>query len=612
MGCIALWILLSGLDDFFICLIFLKNRQKPFPWPTEQELARAPQRRIAVFVPLWREHAVIGRMLDRNLSAILYRNYDIFVGAYPNDPLTIGAVEEVASRNPQVHLVVGSKDGPTSKGDCLNTIYQAMLRYEARRQIRFEAVVTHDAEDLVHPESLRLIDWFAQTYEMVQVPVLPLPTSPWEFTHGVYCDEFAEYQFKDIPARQSLRSFVPSNGVGTGFTRAATDRLAKIRHGRVFDPECLTEDYENGLRLYLLGARQIFLPIRFAATGPVATREYFPRTLGAAVRQRTRWVTGIALQGWRRNGWRGPLRLVYWFWRDRKALVSNLVSPIASMLFVAGAASFGASLLFHRPWSFGASLPEWFPWVYFPTTLLSVAQIGVRMDCCARIYGWRFVALAPVRIFWANTINCAATALALWQFVLAGASRRALVWTKTEHVYLGQTAHDAGRPRLGEALVRIGCVSMGDLNEALSSVPEGVRLGEYLFQARKIREEDLYRALSVHHGIPLGKPADDEISRAVTRTFPAAVVKRCRAMPFRVAAGHLHVAITDLPSGESALELARHCALAIRFRLVLPRDFEDLAGEYLPRAADSAPRQWATAKDRQNVPKSYVTADSGP
>jgi Type II secretion system (T2SS), protein E, N-terminal domain len=74
----------------------------------------------------------------------------------------------------------------------------------------------------------------------------------------------------------------------------------------------------------------------------------------------------------------------------------------------------------------------------------------------------------------------------------------------------------------------------------------------------------------------------------VTRTFPVAVARRCKAMPFCVAAGHLHVATTDLPSRESALELARHSTLATRFRLVMPKDFEDLAGEYLPRAADSA------------------------
>jgi len=49
-------------------------------------------------------------------------------------------------------------------------------------------------------------------------PVLPGCLRGWtKFTHGLYCDEFAEYQLKDIPARQRLGGFLPSNGVGTGF-----------------------------------------------------------------------------------------------------------------------------------------------------------------------------------------------------------------------------------------------------------------------------------------------------------------------------------------------------------------------------------------------------------
>ena len=54
---------------------------------------------------------------------------------------------------------------------------------------------------------------------MVQVPVLPLPTPFRELTHGIYCDDFAEYQSIDMPARQINRSFIPSNGVGTGYSR---------------------------------------------------------------------------------------------------------------------------------------------------------------------------------------------------------------------------------------------------------------------------------------------------------------------------------------------------------------------------------------------------------
>ena len=77
----------------------------------------------------------------------------------------------------------------------------------------------HDAEDLIHPQAFALINRERLRYDMVQVPVLPLKTGFGDVTHGVYCDEFAEFQMIDMRARQLSRSFIPSNGVGTGFAR---------------------------------------------------------------------------------------------------------------------------------------------------------------------------------------------------------------------------------------------------------------------------------------------------------------------------------------------------------------------------------------------------------
>jgi hypothetical protein len=39
---------------------------------------------------------VIGQMFEHNLAVILYGNHDVFVGVYPNDPLTFEAVGPVA------------------------------------------------------------------------------------------------------------------------------------------------------------------------------------------------------------------------------------------------------------------------------------------------------------------------------------------------------------------------------------------------------------------------------------------------------------------------------------------------------------------------------------
>ncbi len=200
-------------------------------------------------------------MVEHNVSAIHYGNYHFFIGAYPNDDPTLDAVRDLESRFPRVHLAVCPHNGPTSKADCLNWIYQRMLLFEEHHGTRFDIVVTHDAEDLIHPQAFSLINAYADEYDMVQIPVLPLPTPLGDLVHGIYCDEFAEWQIKDMRARQLMGSFVPSNGVGTGYTRQALEMLANAEHNLIFEPACLTEDYENGLRLHKLECKQMFVPL---------------------------------------------------------------------------------------------------------------------------------------------------------------------------------------------------------------------------------------------------------------------------------------------------------------------------------------------------------------
>jgi bacteriophage N4 adsorption protein B len=429
------WILLSGLDDLFVIFVSLLPGTSRFRWPRQEELARGPQRRIAILVALWREDGVIERMLERNLAVIRYRNYDIFTGVYPNDPRTRAAVRRIARRHSRVHIAVNSRPGPTSKGDCLNHAYRAMEDYEAARGFRYELVMLHDAEDLIHPESLRLINYYSRHYQMVQAPVLPLPTGLDELTHGAYCDEFAESQLKDIPVRRRLGGFLPSCGVGTAFDRDALDRIGAQRNGLVFDPASLTEDYEAGLRLHAMGCRQIYLPLRMDPDGPVATREFFPRNFRAAARQRSRWVAGIALQGWERHGWRQGWRQAYWLWRDRKGLVGNILSPLANLVFLYGIGGYLAAAWNGYPWPLAVAVPHAMALLCRTTFAVSLAQIAFRMSASARVYGWRFAALAPLRTLWANQVNCVATLAALSQYIDARRTRRALAWRKTEHVY---------------------------------------------------------------------------------------------------------------------------------------------------------------------------------
>jgi bacteriophage N4 adsorption protein B len=258
---LALIILVSGLDDLVldaICLWgWLRHRLPASLAISSSETPR--EKTIAIFVPLWHEHGVIRGMVEHNSAAIHYENYHFFIGAYPNDDPTLDAVRDLESRFPHVHLAVCPHNGPTSKADCLNWIYQRMLLFEELQDppnARFDIVITHDAEDLIHPEAFSFINAYADEYEMVQIPVLPLPTPLGDFVHGIYCDEFAEWQMKDMRARQLMGSFIPSNGVGTGFTRGALEKLANAENNLIFEPTCLTEDYENGLRLHKLGCKQ--------------------------------------------------------------------------------------------------------------------------------------------------------------------------------------------------------------------------------------------------------------------------------------------------------------------------------------------------------------------
>lgn len=553
------------MDDLFIGLCWL-GISKPVRLPTPAERDAAPERRIAIFVALWREHAVTGQMLERTVSTLNYRSYDIFVGVYPNDELTVRAVTEAASHHPRIHVAMLPHPGPTSKGDCLNCVFRRMREYEERTGARYEIIVTHDAEDVVHPESLRLISWFAADYAMVQIPVLALPTPATELTHGIYCDEFAEYQLKDIPVRQALGGFLPSNGVGCGFERNALERLAESREGRIFDPASLTEDYENGFQLHAMGYRQLFVPVRFESGAPMATREYFPRRRKFAARQRSRWIAGIALQGWQRHGWRGPWRQRYWLWRDRKGLLGNLLSPLANLACVYGLLN----------WRWLAGAPRGVARLFACTLVVAGFQTGMRMWTAHRVYGWKFAALAPARAFWGNAINFHATCRALFQFTAARLRGAALRWQKTDHSYPVHSVSAVGRPRLGEMLVRMRCVETHEIDAALRTMPAGSRLGEHLVHLRKLTEHDVYQALSAQAGIPLGAPSRREINPMAARTLPAEMAKRWRVLPYRVIMGQLHLVTTEAPSEEMIRELGQATGLDLRFRLTPPGEFQKL------------------------------------
>ena len=583
---LAVVILISGLDDLAldgICLWAWLKRCFFNTLAVEHKQTPQHEKWIAIFVPLWHEYAVIAGMVEHNASAINYGNYHFFIGAYPNDDPTLDAVRDLESRFPHVHLAVCPHDGPTSKADCLNWIYQRMLLFEEHHDLHFDIVITHDAEDLIHPEAFSYINTYAGEFDMVQIPVLPLPTPLRDLVHGIYCDEFAEWQIKDMPARQITRSFMPSNGVGTGFTRNALEKLANAEHNLIFEPGCLTEDYENGLRLHQLGCKQVFVPLSRHVTkhgeSIVATREFFPRTLRAAIRQRSRWILGIGLQAWERHGWRGTLPEVYWFWRDRKGLIGNPLSLLSNIVFLYGVLTWIAAHLAGTAW--GLARYSLHPGLLVATLCIQIVQTSVRMGCTARLYGPLFAVPVVLRSVCGNWINTIATWKAVRSYVVARYRHEPLVWVKTEHAYPSRSALIEHKRKLGEILIGSAYAEESDVLRALARQPHGVRLGEYLVQLGIISEDELYEALSLQQSLPSGHLDPWAINTNVAHALPRRVMREWRVLPFRIASGNMFLASPEIPTDDLTRILRGFTRLSLRFHLVTPRNFEELAASLL-------------------------------
>lgn len=560
---LAVWMILSGLDDLWVDVAYLLTRWRPTPAPPP-DLAQLPEARIALWVPAWREDSVIAGMLTHNSASIRYANYHIFCGTYPNDDATLDVLRSLEDKYPNLHISLAPHNGPTSKADNMNWIYQNMCMVEERLGENFDIVVIHDSEDLIHPEEFRWLNYYTRNYDFVQIPVLALPTPWWHFTHGVYCDEFAETQQKDLPTRNRWNGFSPSCGVGTGYRRDALALLAESEENRLFEPDSLTEDYLNGLRMHRLGMRQIYLPVFWRQGQPVATREYFPQNFHAAVRQRSRWVTGIALQTWQKIGWSKSLRENYWFFRDRKGLVGNPLSLLANLLFV-----FYLLGLVPKP----------------AEALLPVAGVGVMLQChrllfrmyfSARVYGLGFGLSVPLRVPYANLVNTLATLSAIQRYVRARWRKEKLVWLKTEHQYPNRAALTGYSRRLGEVLVDQGMVSSAQVDEALAKRAVGVRLGEQLVALGYCQWEDVYRALSLLSGIVWEESLPESVDLEVAHSLPRALCEEHRLLPVAYQESGLLIATAEVPQETTVAAVRRYSPQGCSFFLVTPPELERL------------------------------------
>jgi cellulose synthase/poly-beta-1,6-N-acetylglucosamine synthase-like glycosyltransferase/putative flippase GtrA len=259
-------------------------------WRTPQTLAATgfsgaaadPRLSFSLIVPARHEQAVLGATLSR-LAAIDHPAFEVLVVVGDDDPETAAVAQRAARRHPDHVRVVVDDSRPKNKPKALNAALPAC---------RGEVVGVFDAEDEVHPQLLRHVDArFAETGAHVVQGGVQLMNyhSNWYSVRNVL-----EYYFwfRSRLHFHAAQRFIPLGG-NTVFVRADL-----LRQAGGWDPDCLAEDCELGVRLSSGGAT-----VAVAYDPELVTREETPATLKAFLKQRTRWNQGF-LQVLRKGEWR--------------------------------------------------------------------------------------------------------------------------------------------------------------------------------------------------------------------------------------------------------------------------------------------------------------------
>jgi cellulose synthase/poly-beta-1,6-N-acetylglucosamine synthase-like glycosyltransferase len=245
-----------------------------------------PALSFSLIVPARHEERVLGATIDQ-LTRQDHPSFEVIVVVGHDDPETHRIAVEAAADDPRFRVVVDHNDDK-NKPKALNVALPAC---------RGEIVGVFDAEDLVATGLLRAVD---QTFQTSGAQVVQGATQLTNYRSSWFsARNVLEYYFwfKSRLHYQARKGFIPLGG-NTVFIQ----RSWLLAAGG-WDEHCLAEDCDLGARLSARRARTVV-----AYRPALATREETPETVGALVKQRTRWNQGF-LQVLRKGDWRAlPLR----------------------------------------------------------------------------------------------------------------------------------------------------------------------------------------------------------------------------------------------------------------------------------------------------------------
>ncbi len=534
--------LLMGIDDFIWDIITISKRicSKNVMLKIH-ELDNIPPKLLAVAIAAWREDNVLGDVIDNFVSSTHYPKamYHIFIGVYPNDEATIQVARNLEMKYSNVHAIINSMPGPTSKAQNINYVIQQIKQFEIERKWQFASLTIHDSEDVVHPYELKVTNYLIDTYEALQFPVFPLIQMPKfsnflrTITAGTYADEFAENHFSTMVNRREVGAFLPSAGTGFALSRKTIDSFGD---GDILPSDSLTEDYRLSLTLFERGIPMHYVLEKVPRITKenkvkwdfISTRSMFPATFKMAVKQKTRWILGITMQSFKFRdifqikGLRFAGR--YSLYKDLKAKVGNLLAFVGYPVLVYYFCSFFIQLdpiypVYSLSWYLGI----------FVTVMMLERQI-FRGVAIYHVYGFRsmffaclFPPILPLRLVWGNIINMVATIKAYKQHWFGNQNKKkiavksdqrrketlntvkvkALNWAKTDHSFLPHEILRRYHRMLGDVLLEKGFIDTDQLQYALRTIARrNQSIGSYLKDKDLITEEELLIALSGIKQIP--------------------------------------------------------------------------------------------------------------
>ena len=360
-----------------------------------------PRLSFSLLVPARHEELVLEATLER-LAASTHPFVEILVIVGHDDHETSQVAQTVAHRRPDRVRVLTDSHEHKNKPRALNV---------GLTHASGDIVGVFDAEDDVSPDLLVEVD---RRFRSTGADIVQAGVQLVDFHRTWYsvrnCLEYF-FWFRSRLAMQADRGFIPLGGNSVFFRRAVLDSL------NGWDPDCLTEDCELGVRA---SVDRFVVKVMYDAD--LVTKEETPTTLRSWIKQRTRWNQGF-LQVLERGEWkRVPARNRTFAWYT---LASPLIQAVTGLLIPIAAATV---LL--------GDFPLWMTMVGFlpviPTvTTLAVEDVG--LDDLARSLGdeatWRDRLRLSVGAIPYQVLLGLAAARAVWRHHRGTAN-----WEKTEHI----------------------------------------------------------------------------------------------------------------------------------------------------------------------------------